>query len=1125
MTLISPTSTDSRLDQRLASILDDYFRKLELGNAPDRQTLLEQHPDIADDLESCFASIDFIGIAGIEAIGSSELVSTDSNPKRLGNFIIKREIGRGGMGVVYEAEDTELGRDVAVKVLPFAAMLDEQRLKRFHLEAQAAASLTHPNIVPVHSIGRDSGVHFYVMDLIDGPSFDAVVSSIRDNDQSRSNDGENGDTACALSTDYSTSRKAYFRRIAELGRQTALALEFAHQANVVHRDIKPSNLLLDSTGKLVITDFGLARTTSDMSVSRSNEFAGTLRYMSPEQAAGKRTIIDGRTDVYSLGATLYELLVLRPAFQGTDQVELLAQVTREEPVPISKLDSQIPRELETIVHKAMAKEPEQRYDTAQAFADDLQNFLESRPIIARRSGRVQRTWSWVRRNRVVAGLTAALILALSAFAVGSSVVAVKYRQDLLAERYAAYARDIRLCQHLVDDGQYIEAENKLLTLVPDNASDDLRDFEWYYLWRKSHRSGMKQTIRHKLAVFDVAYVDGGNKLAVARWANTIDIWDLDSQDDFPVARLNARNTGNFTLTTIDDSNTLVAGDLEGKLLFWDLATHELTESIQFDLPSTARWIETISFSPDQRFVAVGAGNWCRGFVHVRDRDEQKCVAQLGEFQGSALATFVDETTLAVVAQGLNKLQLWSTSDWQLIREIDLQGTGVGAMALSPDKKTLVLGVHEKRDRRVHGRIELWNVKEWNQPQRFSVHNDIIRSVEFSPDGNLIAAYADDRFISVLDRRTNNVKLTQTGNLGRKGGLAFSSDGQTLAASGNDGTVNVWDVAKLLSPDQAEIVLQVNESTFAGIEFLDATRICLSTKAGNVSVRKLSSDEETRCFDVVHETASMTQMAISSDRRFLAVARTNWPRKKQSARVEIHDLENESLHSVYKFPKGIIYTRSSFSPDLRYLAVCGKEKVFVVDIVAQTVAYELQSDQRVKSTAFSPDGRLLACADLGGETHLFETDRFSMVRKIRTDSTLTDGVDFSPDGKTIATVGFDRCVKLFDTRSGKLLREFTECANPLGEVRFSPNGKRLVTGGMFGKARVWDVQSGEELLTFNFFPAFYTKPRFSPDGKSLAVKSGPTAKVLQGADPEELSCLSISELTDIVCQDLNVIDAD
>ena len=270
---------------------------------------------------------------------------------------------------------------------------------------------------------------------------------------------------------------------------------------------------------------------------------------------------------------------------------------------------------------------------------------------------------------------------------------------------------------------------------------------------------------------------------------------------------------------------------------------------------------------------------------------------------------------------------------------------------------------------------------------------------------------------------------------------------------------------------------------------------------------------------------MTQLAISGDRRFLAVARGNWPPRKQSARVEIHDLESESLHSVYDLPNGIIYTRSSFSPESRYLAVCGKRKVSIIDVYDREIAHELPFSRRVKTTAFSPDSRLLACADLGGETHLFKTDDFSLVRTIRTDSTLTDGVDFSPDGKTFATVGFDRCVKLFDSRSGELLREFTKCANPLGEVRFSPNGKRLVSGGLYGKARVWDVQSGEQLLTFDFFPAFYTKPRFAPDGKSLAVKCGAVAKVFRSADSETLSRLSVLELTDIVCQDLSVINAD
>ncbi|MFO0951462.1 MAG: serine/threonine-protein kinase [Isosphaeraceae bacterium] len=314
----------------------------------------------------------------------------------LGGFRVIREVGRGGMGVVYEAEQTALGRRVALKVLPPAASLDPRHRHRFEIEAQAAALLHHENIVSVLAFGSDHGVDFFAMPFIDGCSLSELI---RDR---RGRGPLEVEAAPTLAPCIPAGGLDYLRAAARLGLQAAEALDHAHSVGVIHRDVKPSNLLVDTRGHLWVTDFGLARIgEGDAALTRTGDILGTLRYMSPELLRGDRPGASPRSDVYALGATLYELLTLRPAFAGQDREELLRKVLQDEPVPPRRLNPQIPRDLETVVRKAMAKEPSSRYASAAEMAGDLRRFLDDRPVLARRPGPVERLARWSRRRRAV----------------------------------------------------------------------------------------------------------------------------------------------------------------------------------------------------------------------------------------------------------------------------------------------------------------------------------------------------------------------------------------------------------------------------------------------------------------------------------------------------------------------------------------------------------------------------------------------------------------------------------------------------------------------------------------------------------------------------------------------------
>ncbi len=374
----------------LAAILDRYMSDLQAGKSPDKNELLAAHPTLAAQLEACLAGIEFIH----RATGPAT-----EGPAVLGEFRIIRELGRGGMGVVYEAEQTSLRRHVALKVLRFGVVADEEAMKRFQREAETVARLHHTNIVPIFAVGCEQGVHYYAMQLIAGRSLADVQAESR-----------------------RAGTPLPVEDVARWGLQAAEALAHAHQRGVIHRDIKPSNLLLDTDGVVWLTDFGLAKRADEATLTVHGTLMGTPRYMSPEQAAALQQPIDARTDLYSLGASLYELATGYPLFEPAAAHVVIAQILTEEPARPRQLRPALPRDLETIILTCLAKEPAKRYQTAGTLASDLRAVIEGRPIQARRAPLSERVVRYVRQRRKTlkgAGLAAACTVLLMIIAFGA----------------------------------------------------------------------------------------------------------------------------------------------------------------------------------------------------------------------------------------------------------------------------------------------------------------------------------------------------------------------------------------------------------------------------------------------------------------------------------------------------------------------------------------------------------------------------------------------------------------------------------------------------------------------------------------------------------------------------------
>jgi serine/threonine protein kinase len=477
----------SERERRLNEVLLAFVEAAQAGRPPDRREVLAAHPDLRAELEEFFAGHDAVerlaeplreaareGLFPTEDPGHDSVRGDEPSAPgpcsgaaggaaaelgQLGDFRLLREVGRGGMGVVYEAEQISLRRRVALKVLPFAAAIDPRQLQRFRNEALAAAHLRHENVVPVYAVGCERGVHYYAMQFVEGQSLAALIGELRrlggaserqphaapprpgaasettgpyfrSGAAETPSAGADRDAAASLSRERSSGSRRYYNWVAGLGRQAALALEHAHQAGVIHRDVKPANLLLDPQGQLWVTDFGLAQVSSDAGLTVTGELLGTLRYASPEQALARPGLVDHRSDIYSLGATLYELLTLRPIFDGRDRHELLRQIANDEPLAPRSVDQAIPAELETVILKAIAKDPGDRYASARELADDLQRYLEDRPIRARRPSPLEKAIKWARRHKsVVASAVAALLLSVAGLSAATVLTARAYDRE------------------------------------------------------------------------------------------------------------------------------------------------------------------------------------------------------------------------------------------------------------------------------------------------------------------------------------------------------------------------------------------------------------------------------------------------------------------------------------------------------------------------------------------------------------------------------------------------------------------------------------------------------------------------------------------------------------------------
>jgi WD40 repeat protein/serine/threonine protein kinase len=1017
---------------------------------------------------------------GLDSIpDSSELLSVDaagqspietSFPRAFGDYELLEEIAHGGMGIVYKARQVSLDRIVAVKMLLFGPLASPEFVQRFRTEAAAAASLQHPNIVAIHEVGFRQGQHFFAMDYVAGRSLADIVQD----------------------------RPLPARRAAGYVKTIAEAIQYAHERGILHRDLKPSNVLIDEFDQPRVTDFGLAkRLEKETELTLSGQVLGSPNYMAPEQAAARRGQVGKGSDIYSLGGILYHLLTGRAPFVADTVAKTLHQVQNNEPVSPQLLNPSVPRDLTTICLKCLEKEPEKRYATAQALADELDRFLSRKPILARPVGRPEKLWRWCRRNPVIAILLATTLVLLLAVVIGSPIAVFqinKHRwqaeQRARDLRLNLYVANMNLAYQACQDGDLVRAQALLNVHRPGPHQDDLRGFEWRYLWKLCQDESEYTFTNITGGVRGVGFSGDGKTLVVTDAAK---VRQLDPTTGREWVLLeDPRGIRNIAFPS-KAANLVAIATEDNVLNVWDLATHQLRATYDPSGPRLQDHLpHPLAFSSDGKLLASVSGQPTEGYnVKVWDLDSESpapkhTFAKIPD-PVLGLAFTPDDRHLAACG-AFRVLRTWDVaSGTPLSPDLGGHTHWVYALAFSPDGRTLLSGGIDSSAR-------VWDFAARRFQFRLLGHNGSVRAAVFSPDGQRLATGGTDRTIRIWDIGQRRQVAILRGHRRVVNLLALSSDGRWLVSGSTDNTVKLWD----LTPREEKDTLKGHNQWVDGVVFSPDGKTLASVDHHEFLVKLWDVPSRKWIADLGGHTSPTLAIAFSLDGRLAATGGEDhmvilWNIEDPVTPKRIHSWTNAYSHSLAFSPDGRILAAAgwalrlwdlvshqatrplagdttgpvslTFSPDGQLLATGYPDgRVALWDFARrQLLASFQQANSTVLDVAFSPNGAFLASGQDDGSVRLFDVAKRRACEPLGGHTSRVEAIAFATDGRTLATASRDTSLKLWNVATGQLaLTLKTGHVGPVTGVAFSANGTLLATCGADGQVRLWPAATFEEV---------------------------------------------------------------